>query len=39
MIVRPGVKERPFQCQLVMARPDGQQSASEEAYQYSVVTV
>jgi hypothetical protein len=29
MTVRPGWKEWPFQCQLVRARPDGQQSASE----------
>jgi hypothetical protein len=29
MTVRPGLKEWPFQCQLVRARPDGQQSASE----------
>jgi len=29
MVVRPGLKEWPFQCQAVRARPDGQQSASE----------
>ena len=38
-MVRPGMKERPFQCQVVVARPEGQQSMSEEAYQYSVVTM
>jgi hypothetical protein len=31
IVVRPGWKERPFQCQVVLARPDGQQSASEPA--------
>ena len=36
--VWPGLEERPFQCQVVLARPEGQQSASEDAYQYSVVT-
>ena len=29
IVVRPGLKEWPFQCQVVRARPDGQQSASE----------
>jgi hypothetical protein len=38
MMVGPGWKERPFQRQVVMARPDGQQSASADAYQSSVVT-